>query len=199
VVVEANMKEVAGLRQWENWGAVDSVDLGAGGNSNENEDNGDSERKDEDKEEGGSGGKEGESSTSTSMQAVNSTSDDDSESDASETPDEDGPSPLVPPATNGTGPSLLAAVRARRLLGGLQALTSLSGVRARSAPATRSEDTPNVGENARLQKWLASEESVGVEDWAGVEGVWRRCVCWLDYRDLLSMLLSCVHVAELLC
>ncbi|EIW77505.1 hypothetical protein CONPUDRAFT_167696 [Coniophora puteana RWD-64-598 SS2] len=22
-------------------------------------------------------------------------------------------------------------------------------------------------------------------DWAGIEGIWRRCICWLDYRDLL--------------
>ncbi|KAG1856038.1 hypothetical protein DFJ58DRAFT_785133 [Suillus subalutaceus] len=23
-------------------------------------------------------------------------------------------------------------------------------------------------------------------DWAGVSGIWKRCVCWLDYRDLLA-------------
>jgi F-box-like len=23
-------------------------------------------------------------------------------------------------------------------------------------------------------------------DWAGIEGVWRRCICWMDYRDLMS-------------
>jgi len=22
-------------------------------------------------------------------------------------------------------------------------------------------------------------------DWAGAAGIWRRCICWLDYRDLL--------------
>jgi len=23
-------------------------------------------------------------------------------------------------------------------------------------------------------------------DWAGVTGVWRRCICWMDYRDLIK-------------
>ncbi|KII90460.1 hypothetical protein PLICRDRAFT_39008 [Plicaturopsis crispa FD-325 SS-3] len=31
----------------------------------------------------------------------------------------------------------------------------------------------------------SNEEGADGWDWAGVEGEWRRCVCWLDYRDLL--------------
>jgi hypothetical protein len=27
-------------------------------------------------------------------------------------------------------------------------------------------------------------------DWAGVEGVWRRCICWMDYRDLIRKYLT---------
>ncbi|KAJ7770858.1 hypothetical protein DFH07DRAFT_879913 [Mycena maculata] len=34
-------------------------------------------------------------------------------------------------------------------------------------------------------KGKASEAEVEGWDWAGVEGEWRRVVCWLDYRDLL--------------
>jgi len=36
----------------------------------------------------------------------------------------------------------------------------------------------------------AEEEHVDGWDWAGVTGVWRRCICWMDYRDLILQNLS---------
>ncbi|KAJ7630508.1 hypothetical protein FB45DRAFT_915746 [Roridomyces roridus] len=36
-------------------------------------------------------------------------------------------------------------------------------------------------------KGKANDDEVEGWDWAGVTGEWRRVVCWLDYRDLLSM------------
>jgi hypothetical protein len=35
-------------------------------------------------------------------------------------------------------------------------------------------------------KGKATDGEIDGWDWAGVEGEWRRVVCWLDYRDLLS-------------
>ncbi|KAH9840524.1 uncharacterized protein C8Q71DRAFT_721069 [Rhodofomes roseus] len=39
---------------------------------------------------------------------------------------------------------------------------------------------PSTGLPATTEGW----------DWAGVTGIWRRCICWLDYRDLISHNLS---------
>lgn len=38
------------------------------------------------------------------------------------------------------------------------------------------------GKGARTD---TEEDSIDGWDWAGVEGVWRRCVCWFDYSDLI--------------
>ncbi|EKM61560.1 uncharacterized protein PHACADRAFT_204731 [Phanerochaete carnosa HHB-10118-sp] len=46
--------------------------------------------------------------------------------------------------------------------------TGISGSSGQAASLLRSPSEP-------LTEW----------DWAGVEGVWRRCVCWLDYHDLI--------------
>ncbi|KAH7910433.1 hypothetical protein BJ138DRAFT_1191335 [Hygrophoropsis aurantiaca] len=35
-----------------------------------------------------------------------------------------------------------------------------------------------------------SAEVINGWDWAGVTGIWRRCICWLDYRELLIHNLS---------
>ncbi|KAH9019749.1 hypothetical protein EDB84DRAFT_1275644 [Lactarius hengduanensis] len=68
----------------------------------------------------------------------------------------------------------------------LRALLSLEGLRPCSVP----------GFPLAAPKWSPAAEGEGGEvgiqyrdgegwDWAGVEGQWRRCVCWLDYGDLL--------------
>lgn len=66
----------------------------------------------------------------------------------------------------------------------LRALISLESLRSCSAP----------GFPLTVPEWSAAEGqgSGGKDDrdgegwdWAGVEGQWRRCVCWLDYGDLL--------------
>ncbi|KAI0052789.1 hypothetical protein FA95DRAFT_1553055 [Auriscalpium vulgare] len=71
----------------------------------------------------------------------------------------------------------------------MRALMTLESLRACSAPAlleenlTGSDDAeslrPQVGEDGQFA------EGEGW-DWAGAEGQWRRCVCWLDYRDLIA-------------
>ncbi|OBZ73031.1 hypothetical protein A0H81_07263 [Grifola frondosa] len=44
--------------------------------------------------------------------------------------------------------------------------------------------------NGKLEKWEPSTKTARGDgltngwDWAGAEGTWRRCVCWLDYEDL---------------
>ncbi|KAI0296774.1 hypothetical protein B0F90DRAFT_1927184 [Multifurca ochricompacta] len=68
--------------------------------------------------------------------------------------------------------------------GVLRALLSLEGLRPFSAPgcppaAHEVEDEDAEGDRRDFK------EGEGW-DWAGVEGQWRRCVCWLDYRDLLG-------------
>ncbi|KAA1476391.1 hypothetical protein DENSPDRAFT_509164 [Dentipellis sp. KUC8613] len=57
----------------------------------------------------------------------------------------------------------------------LRALLSLEGLRACSAPGLPAGDEARDA-FAPGEGW----------DWAGVEGQWRRCVCWLDYRELIA-------------
>lgn len=64
----------------------------------------------------------------------------------------------------------------------LRALISLESLRPCSVP----------GFPLTVPEWSAAEGENGRQyrdgegwDWAGVEGQWRRCVCWLDYGDLL--------------
>ncbi|KAI9439029.1 hypothetical protein H4582DRAFT_1813476 [Lactarius indigo] len=73
----------------------------------------------------------------------------------------------------------------------LRALLSFEGLRPCSAPGF----PPTAPEwSAVAAEGECSGGEVGKQyrdgegwDWAGVEGQWRRCVCWLDYGDLLCM------------
>lgn len=84
---------------------------------------------------------------------------------------------LPPPAALAPDWTYLAAARVvveanlREAVGAAQlaGLTALDGLRAGSAPL-------EIGACAVQGGW----------DWAGVTGVWRRVICWLDYRDLIS-------------
>ncbi|KZT64676.1 hypothetical protein DAEQUDRAFT_769469 [Daedalea quercina L-15889] len=106
--------------------------------------------------------------------------------------------------------NLREAVGASELAG----LTALDGLRAASAPidlsgggdtgAVRSIPAPPApfqGDRTRAtgkgrDDFGGPADSSGVPpsgdgwDWAGVTGIWRRCICWLDYRDLISHNLS---------
>lgn len=46
------------------------------------------------------------------------------------------------------------------------------------------ENRPREGEGSEGSGKSKQGEVEGW-DWAGVSGIWKRCVCWLDYRDLL--------------
>ncbi|KAI0067418.1 hypothetical protein BV25DRAFT_1912053 [Artomyces pyxidatus] len=71
----------------------------------------------------------------------------------------------------------------------LRALMSLEGLRPCSAPGF-AEDMMRSGDyeedTARRDTGVQCHGKVEGWDWAGVEGQWRRCVCWLDYRDLVG-------------
>ncbi|KAI0925420.1 hypothetical protein AcV7_005672 [Taiwanofungus camphoratus] len=43
---------------------------------------------------------------------------------------------------------------------------------------------------AKGRSFEAEEGSADGYDWAGVTGIWRRCICWMDYRDLILHNLS---------
>ncbi|KAH9059635.1 hypothetical protein EDB87DRAFT_1562941 [Lactarius vividus] len=72
----------------------------------------------------------------------------------------------------------------------LRALLSLEGLRPCSAPgfplAAPEWSPPAVGGSSGDEVGTQYREGEGW-DWAGVEGQWRRCVCWLDYGDLLYL------------
>ncbi|KAL4244700.1 hypothetical protein ABKN59_010354 [Abortiporus biennis] len=51
------------------------------------------------------------------------------------------------------------------------------------------KDRQKVGRSSS-QVTEEDEEEVKGTDWAGVTGEWRRCVCWMDYRDLITHNLS---------
>lgn len=44
---------------------------------------------------------------------------------------------------------------------------------------------PGVGEEGSKDSGKNKQGEVEGWDWAGVSGIWKRCICWLDYRDLL--------------
>ncbi|OCH91985.1 hypothetical protein OBBRIDRAFT_833799 [Obba rivulosa] len=81
----------------------------------------------------------------------------------------------------------------------LAGLVSMDGLRIGSAPWNMGMDDARVGgkdvpegTSADKGKGKAVEGDGGKDedevegcDWAGVTGIWRRCVCWLDYRDLI--------------
>ncbi|TFK46293.1 hypothetical protein OE88DRAFT_1739579 [Heliocybe sulcata] len=75
----------------------------------------------------------------------------------------------------------------------VRGLGEVGGVRGRVVkPYHESKEREGKeGEKAEEGKGKEGEEKERVEgecdgwDWAGVEGAWRRCVCWMDYRDLI--------------
>jgi hypothetical protein len=95
-----------------------------------------------------------------------------------------------------TGEDDEAATRRQTLMRGIGVLMDAEGVRSGSAGVS---EVPDLGE---CTAGLTFDD--GVEDWAGATGVWRlaivislhvealtsfiyrRCVCWLDYRDLVG-------------
>ncbi|PCH34560.1 hypothetical protein WOLCODRAFT_27282 [Wolfiporia cocos MD-104 SS10] len=94
----------------------------------------------------------------------------------------------------------------------LNGLLWLDGLRMGSAPMDISEGAPVAADVAEPMVQFgqlkgkeraqsvnlggpgASKPSVTIPgegwDWAGVTGVWRRCICWMDYRDLVLHNLS---------
>ncbi|KAI0641699.1 hypothetical protein C8Q79DRAFT_919143 [Trametes meyenii] len=75
--------------------------------------------------------------------------------------------------------------------GDLQGLVSLEGLRSGSAPWDATQYQPPVedGDQSEKAKAEGGDEIEGW-DWAGVTGAWKRCVCWMDYRDLILHNLS---------
>ena len=76
---------------------------------------------------------------------------------------------------------------------GLGGLVWPEGLRRESAPMGAQDDeslaapfamprSVNKGKGKQKRSYL---EEVEGWDWAGVDGIWRRCVCWMDYRDLI--------------
>ncbi|KAI9065682.1 hypothetical protein FKP32DRAFT_1567364 [Trametes sanguinea] len=83
----------------------------------------------------------------------------------------------------------------------LSGLLSLDGLRPGSAPwdADQYKTSTTTGDSADSSTAKGKEEALTppsdseeVEgwDWAGVTGIWKRCVCWMDYRDLILHNLS---------
>ncbi|EMD36004.1 hypothetical protein CERSUDRAFT_115937 [Gelatoporia subvermispora B] len=88
--------------------------------------------------------------------------------------------------------NLREAVKADDLAG----LVSLDGLRTGSAPWNMDmHDAPpgpevekapaDEGKGKGKEVPESDEDEVEGYDWAGVTGIWRRCICWLDYRDLI--------------
>ncbi|KAI0776991.1 hypothetical protein BD413DRAFT_468416 [Trametes elegans] len=83
--------------------------------------------------------------------------------------------------------------------GDLGGLLSLDGLRPGSAPwdASQYKAAP-CGDGLDVQRDVKGKDKasgvaiddVDAWDWAGVTGVWKRCVCWMDYRDLILHNLS---------
>ena len=76
----------------------------------------------------------------------------------------------------------------------LRGLFSLEGLRPGSAPwdASAYKQTAPAEESPDgCTKGKQKETVVTMGwDWAGVTGMWKRCVCWMDYRDLICELLA---------
>ncbi|KAH9850419.1 hypothetical protein C2E23DRAFT_735138 [Lenzites betulinus] len=78
----------------------------------------------------------------------------------------------------------------------LSGLLSLEGLRPGSAPwdASHYKVDPSVdvatSDKGKGRVSDSDEDEVEGWDWAGVTGVWKRCVCWMDYRDLILHNLS---------
>ncbi|KZT20516.1 hypothetical protein NEOLEDRAFT_1182475 [Neolentinus lepideus HHB14362 ss-1] len=63
----------------------------------------------------------------------------------------------------------------------VRGLGEVGGVRGRVFVRPEDGLGKEDGEEGREKQ----EGECGGWDWAGVEGAWRRCVCWMDYRDLI--------------
>ncbi|KAI0667551.1 hypothetical protein C8Q78DRAFT_1053852 [Trametes maxima] len=75
----------------------------------------------------------------------------------------------------------------------LQGLVSLEGLRTGSAPWDATQYQLPVEDGSQSEKAKAKAkggDDVEGWDWAGVTGAWKRCVCWMDYRDLILHNLS---------
>ncbi|KAI0367862.1 hypothetical protein BV20DRAFT_949233 [Pilatotrama ljubarskyi] len=80
----------------------------------------------------------------------------------------------------------------------LSGLLSLDGLRPGSAPWDASqykatlpaEGESDAGNGKGKERAAGDGGEVEGWDWAGVTGVWKRCVCWMDYRDLILHNLS---------
>ncbi|TFK81218.1 hypothetical protein K466DRAFT_591391 [Polyporus arcularius HHB13444] len=81
----------------------------------------------------------------------------------------------------------------------LRGLLSLDGLRPGSAPwdasAYKTPAAPEDGADSSPSKGKGKERATESDecdgwDWAGVTGIWQRCVCWMDYRDLIHPSLS---------
>ncbi|KAI0704395.1 hypothetical protein C8T65DRAFT_653863 [Cerioporus squamosus] len=81
----------------------------------------------------------------------------------------------------------------------LRGLFSLDGLRPGSAPwdasAYKAPAPPEEGAEPSSDKGKGKERAMEEDecegwDWAGVTGIWQRCVCWMDYRDLILHNLS---------
>ncbi|KAF8489529.1 hypothetical protein F5888DRAFT_1638533 [Russula emetica] len=76
-------------------------------------------------------------------------------------------------------------LRRDRHQGVLRALLSLEGLRSCCAPGfppSAPEPAVYLGEDENGRTFKDGDGW----DWAGVEGQWRRCACWMDYRDLIG-------------
>ncbi|CDO77836.1 hypothetical protein BN946_scf184714.g11 [Trametes cinnabarina] len=78
----------------------------------------------------------------------------------------------------------------------LSGLLSLDGLRPGSAPwdadqykmnssGDESTATSKGKGKEKATEWSSDSDEVEGWDWAGVTGLWKRCVCWMDYRDLI--------------
>ncbi|KAI1786099.1 hypothetical protein LXA43DRAFT_1035086 [Ganoderma leucocontextum] len=77
----------------------------------------------------------------------------------------------------------------------LRGLFSLDGLRRGSAPYDWTAYRPpspveSKDEKGKGKGKTRDDGEVEGWDWAGVTGVWKRCICWLDYRDLILHNLS---------
>ncbi|KAH9896003.1 hypothetical protein C8Q73DRAFT_690466 [Cubamyces lactineus] len=72
----------------------------------------------------------------------------------------------------------------------LTGLVSLDGLRPGSAPWDAALYKPPEPESDKGKEKATDPDRVEGWDWAGVTGIWKRCVCWMDYRDLILHNLS---------
>ncbi|KAI0822108.1 hypothetical protein BC628DRAFT_1390972 [Trametes gibbosa] len=76
----------------------------------------------------------------------------------------------------------------------ISGLLSLEGLRPGSAPwdvsHSKVDASADVVTSSKGKARASESDEVEGWDWAGVSGIWKRCVCWMDYRDLILHNLS---------